>query len=241
MNESNKCPQCGAEMEAKTLGGMNLKSLVCAHCGYVINEPGDFSESKTVDTVLPDGSSRVVKVFSKKFSTHLDLTGKAGQGASGLNIGTHTYSHTEKFSLDPKTGKVKLVESSGDLPPELQEKLGQALNKGGTANSGQDREMLKSVLSPEMLEAIRKKAEDPKNINAEQDRKTYQLLKDVSEGKTPGPGVSFQFKSSITPEMQQFQNISTTPAQSNALTIIKWLALLAALALVIVWVLKSAF
>ena len=257
MVELIRCPKCGTIMEADPLEIMQGKFVACSKCGFTVNAPEDFQDSKTVETVLPDGSRSVVHTETKQFSTRLDLTGQVGPGHAldglpGLKVETFNYTHTEKFNIDPNTGKVKLVESSGELPAG-----------GEPVSSQNDRDRLQSVISPQMLEMLKARSLDPKNQRAEQDRKVYEMLKDISDGKMDGKNISVRFggpdmaealkgqlsgqgpvisKSfNITGSPEQFKNVITSPGQSSVPAIIKWLAILAALALAAVWVLKSAF
>jgi len=257
MNQINKCPKCGAVMDFNPMEIMQGKFVACSQCGFTVNSPEDFQDSKTIETILPDGSRSFTRTKQKQFTTRLNFTGKvepghALDGSTPFKVETRNYSHTEKFNIDPKTGKVKLVESSGDLPA------------GGEPVSFQnDRYRLKSVISPQMLKMLKARSEEPNNPRADQDRKIHEMLKGIYDGNMDGKNITARFDSpemsevfkglvsgqwpvisksfNITSSPEQFKNVITSPAPPSAATVVKWLVILAALVLVIVWVLKSAF
>lgn len=240
MVDDNKCPQCGAAMELKTVGLMHDKVMSCSYCGHVIDVPDDYQESRTTEEVSPDGTKRRIFIERKRIDASPDRQGQAKRVVTNYTVKSNVKSSEHVYTLDSKTMSFKHGKSSGGQfkPGDL---------------SGLDPEIMNEALPAGLLEEIKSRAEDPNNSKAAEDRQLYQILKDIADGKTPvreGKSVQFihpdrpgdvdfkvTFNKSFKKEfpgaaINPGQMNSTGPAQqSTAMTVLKWVGIIA-----VIWV-----
>jgi DNA-directed RNA polymerase subunit M/transcription elongation factor TFIIS len=184
MTDSNKCPQCGAVMEAKTIGLMHDKVMACSYCGYLVDVPDEYEDARAYDEITPDGARRKVTVARKRSDLRPD--------SQASQLTNPTYEETKETITDrpgrnihTKTVVTTSVRNFNSNSSKFDESIRQVIESGAPINfnSQEDLDVFKNMLPPDLQAKFRGEVGGPGNIKTTTFKKSFTISDPATAAK----------------------------------------------------------